>query len=110
MNGYIERLKAAIRDFHGVKAMHLGTDRVTETFQGEVVWEREVEVFGIMSHPKAKICFAWSYQNGNMEQFATILGAHPVKSSKDAVRAHIASQPAQAVQLRDSATGVRGAR
>lgn len=52
---YIERLKLAVEHLHKCSARHLETVPVHETFQGQTVWQGEVEVFeiGIMHMTKA---------------------------------------------------------
>lgn len=57
-----------------------------------MVWEGVVEVFKIDGHPKAKRCYAWSYQDKGETQFVTALEIPPVTSPQTAVKAVIASQ------------------
>jgi hypothetical protein len=59
----IERLRQAIRDLHGCDSAHVQSVAVQETFQGNVVWEEDVEEFRLIDHPRAKTAFAWSYKN-----------------------------------------------
>ena len=87
---YIERLKSVILHLHGCKAVHTDTVPVHEVFQGKTIWQGDVEVFDLRSHPKAKRCYAWSYDEP--EQFITILEIPPVKSAQDAVRVGVAFQ------------------
>lgn len=61
---YIEELQAAILKLHGCTATYLETVAVTETFQGETIWQGEVEVFEIEGHPKAKRAYAWGHVAG----------------------------------------------
>ena len=58
----------------GLYAIHIGTESVSASSQGKVVWQGEVEVFTVSLHPQARICYAWSYQDGPVERFAAILG------------------------------------
>jgi len=88
-NDYIKRLEKAIHELHGTAALYLCTDSVRETLQGRTVWEGEVEVFSITGHLKAPLCYAWSYQDGNKEHFATVLQIAPIRTAADAVRAYI---------------------
>jgi hypothetical protein len=91
-NEYIERLERAIHDRHGAVAIHLGTEAIVDTVRGQAVWEGKVEVFSITGHPEARICYAWSYQDGPVERFAVILGIPPIRTELDAVRAFVAAQ------------------
>jgi len=89
-NDYIKQLEKAIHDLHGVNAIHVGTECVSETAHGKVVWRGEVEIFTITGHPQARICYAWKYQDVPVEGFAVILGIPPVRTELDAVRAFVA--------------------
>ena len=93
---YIEELKDVIRRVHDLDAEHVETVPVKETFRGATVWEGEVEVFDVRGHPKARRCFAWSYQTdeGGKRSFA-VLDLPPVDSPVTAVRAAIVSDAKQ---------------
>lgn len=73
------------------KARHIGSERVTERFRGEVVWDGVVETFDIEGHPKAKHCYAWSFSENGEPKYTTVLEISPVASPRSAVRAAIAS-------------------
>jgi hypothetical protein len=90
-NDYLERLAKAIQHLHGAMGVHLSSEPVTETFNGKVVWQGEVEVFSITGHPhpKAQLCYAWSYQDGNTGHFSAVLQVPPIRTALDAVRAHV---------------------
>ena len=49
---YIQELINAIRDLHGCIAHYVETVPVTETFQGQTIWQGDVEVFNLAHHPK----------------------------------------------------------
>jgi hypothetical protein len=91
-NDYLKRLEKAIHDLHGAKAIHVGTTPVTEKFHGKVVWQGEVEAFTITGHPEARMCYAWSYQDGNTEHFAAVLAIPPIRTEADAVKAYIVAE------------------
>jgi hypothetical protein len=91
---YIERLKSVILHLHACQAAHRETVPVHEVFRGETVWRGDVEVFDLIGHPKAKRCYAWSYDEP--EQFITILELPPVKSAQDAVKVGVSYQVKQA--------------
>ena len=61
---------------------------VHEVFQGKTVWQGDVEVFDLTRHPKAKVCYAWSYNEP--EEFITILELPPVDSPQTAVKVGVA--------------------
>jgi hypothetical protein len=44
-----------------------------EVFEGKPAWERTVEVFDLVGHPKAKRAYAWSYHDGDETKSITVL-------------------------------------
>lgn len=92
---YIDKLKQAISDLHGCSATYLETVPVKEVFQGQTVWDGEVEVFAV-DHPKTARAFAWSYKtDAGTERFMAVLELPPVDSPENAVRAAILSDAKQ---------------
>lgn len=83
-----------VEHLHKCSARHLGSEHVTETFNGATLWSGEVESFEITGHPKAKRCYGWS--QGEPEEFITILDTPPIKSAHDAVKMALAYQVKQA--------------
>jgi hypothetical protein len=96
---YLYRLKFEIQRLHECPACYLRTQSVDETIRGagqagdETTWIGDVEVFTLTGHPKAKICYAWSYRKGKNqdERVVTVLEIPPVNSPQTAVRASIVS-------------------
>jgi hypothetical protein len=89
---YIAELKAVILNLHGVDAEHVETVPVNEEFQGQTVWEGEVEVFDLVGHPKAKRAYAWGHLTGEQDEgrrYVTVLDLPPVTSPETAVKASI---------------------
>jgi hypothetical protein len=92
---YIAELQKAILNMHGCKATYVETVPVIETFQGETVWQGEVEVFDIRGHPKAKRAYAWGHATGDDDQarrYVTVLELPPVDSPQTAVKAAVMSE------------------
>lgn len=92
---YIGELKKVIRQLHGCEAVHVRTLPVTEVFQGQTVWEGEVEVFNIRGHPKAKRAYAWAHASGEDDKgkrYVAVLEIPPVDSAETAVRAAIINE------------------
>ncbi len=90
---YIEELKNVIRKLHGSESTHVATVPVKETFQGETVWEGDVEVFALHDHPKTSCVYAWSHETGdpdNPRQHITVLHIPPATSPLKAVQVAIA--------------------
>jgi hypothetical protein len=90
MADYIEELQAVILNLHGCNTVHVETVPVTEEFQGETVWQGEVEVFETTDHPKAKRIYGWGHVTGDDDQgrrYVTVLGLPPVTSPETAVKA-----------------------
>jgi hypothetical protein len=91
MSKRIENLRAAIETMHRCKAAHERSAMVVERFKKQIVWEGVVESFALTGHPKAKRCYAWSYQDNGETQYVNVLEIPPVESPKTAVQAAIAS-------------------
>lgn len=75
----------AIQATHGAGSRLISRERVTETFEGETVWEGEVLVFELVGHPSASRCYAWEVDG----EVTAVLGEKPVDSALAAVRASI---------------------
>jgi len=89
---YLARLEVTVSELHNCGATWRETVPVHEMFQGQTVWQGEVEVFDLSGHPKAKRAYAWSHREGDNdegERFVTVLEIPPVKSPLTAVRASI---------------------
>lgn len=92
---YIEELTDVIHRLHGVKATHVESVPVKETFQGKTVWEGIVEVFELHGHPKAPRIYAWSHETDDPDhprRHVTVFHIHPISSARDAVRAAIVQE------------------
>ena len=93
MTDYIARLQKAILDLHGCESVHLSTTAIREFFQGQLVWDSEVETFAIKHHPQVSICYAWAYQGDDGKQsYAAVLKLPPVNSPQTAVKAALVAQ------------------
>ena len=88
----IDELKDVIRRLHGSEASHVETVPVKELFQGQTVWEGEVEVFDIRGHPKAKRAYAWAHKTDKGERYVAVLELPPVDSPQSAVKAAIVAE------------------
>ena len=91
---YIEELQSVIRKLHGSETTHIETVPVVETFQGQTVWEGEVEVFDLHDHPTASRIYAWSHDTddpGNPKRHVTVLHLPPAVTPRKAVQVSIAS-------------------
>jgi hypothetical protein len=89
---YLDELRDVIKRLHGSDASHVETVPVKEVFQGQTVWEGEVEVFDLHSHPEASRVYAWSHETedaDNPKRHITVLHIPPVVSPQAAVRAAI---------------------
>jgi hypothetical protein len=89
----IERLHDAILRLHKCDSVHLSTFHVREVFQGQVVWEGDVEEFKLSGEAGENDCYAWSEsQHGGLERFFVVPKKPPVDSPGAAVRATVASE------------------
>jgi len=89
---YLARVQVAVSQLSNCGAVWRETVPVHEIFQGQTVWQGEVEVFDLHGHPQAKRAYAWSHregQNDQGERFVTVLEIPPVVSPITAVRASI---------------------
>ena len=89
----IDELKEVIRELHGTEASHVETVPVKEVFQGQTVWEGDVEVFDLADHPKADRVYAWSHETNdpdNPRQHITVLQIPPAITPLRAVQVAIA--------------------
>jgi hypothetical protein len=92
---YIFELQDVIKRLHRCKSEYLETVPVTETFQGETVWNGDVEVFRLIDHPKAKRAYAWAHATGEKDQgrrYVAVLELPPVDSPQTAVQAAVMSE------------------
>lgn len=62
---------------------------MTAKFNWKTVWEGVVESFALTGHPKAKRCYAWSYQDKGETQYVNVLEISPVVSLQTAVQVSI---------------------
>jgi hypothetical protein len=86
-------LQDAIRNMHGCEATWVESVPVTEMFQGETVWDGEVQVFELRDHPKAERAYAWSHAtDGPRRRFVAVLGVGPIRDAVTAVRASIVAE------------------
>lgn len=89
----VDALRDAIRHMHGVESNWIESVPVTETFNGEIVWDGEVQVFELEAHSKARRAYAWSHEtDAGKRRFVAVLGLGPVTDAITAVRASIAAQ------------------
>jgi hypothetical protein len=87
---YFDSLEAAIVIGHKCQAVHRTTIFVHERTEYDLtIWEGNVEVFDLRTHPTAQICYAWKYSEGSQSKIFTILGNQLVNSAQRAVQAMI---------------------
>jgi len=86
----LEALKEAIRNMHGCDSTWIEAVPVHETFQGQTVWQGDVQVYELTGHPQAKRAYAWSHATeGTRRRFYAVLQLGPVVDAVTAVRAAI---------------------
>jgi len=59
-------------------------------FNRKTLWDGNVEVFDLFDHPKAKRCYAWTYDEP--EKFITVLELPPVVDAQSAVMVGVVYQ------------------
>jgi hypothetical protein len=88
----MKELQKAIKRLHGCDSQHVETVPVKETYQGQTLWDGEVEVFRLKGHPKANLCYAWSFDQGDgRTQHVAVLGIPPVENAATAVKVYLSS-------------------
>jgi hypothetical protein len=88
----IDDIAKVIQDLHGCKPTHVETVPVKESFQGQIVWEGDVEVFDLENHPQAERVYAWSHYTGDTgegKRYVTVLAIPPATSPQAAVKVAI---------------------
>ena len=91
---YIDELKDVIRKLHGVEPTHVETVPIKETWEGQTVWEGEVEVFDLEGHPQTSRVYAWAHDTEDADhprRHVTVLHIAPATSPRKAVQASIIS-------------------
>ena len=94
MSDYIAELQAVFLKLHNCDAEYVETVPVVEQFQGETIFQGDVEVFDLTGHPKATRGYGWGYtttESGGRRYF-TVLELPPVTSPQTAVKAAIMSE------------------
>lgn len=89
---YIEELQEAIRRLYHTEPVHVESVPIKEVFQGQTVWEGDVEVFDLPDSPDADRVYAWAHETDNADQpkrTVTVLHIPPVTSPQKAVQASI---------------------
>ena len=97
-HNYIEKLQEAIRETEGCESDHIATIPVLERVAAKIAWEGKVEVFNLIGHPKAKRCYAWSYDDDGKTRATIVLNVPPVDSPESAVKVAIAAKARQLVR------------
>jgi hypothetical protein len=93
MTDYIAKLQNVIRHLHGCESVHVSTTPIREFFQGQLVWDGEVETFAMKGHPQASTCYAWAYEGEDgKNHYTAVPKLPPVNSPQTAVKAAIAAQ------------------
>jgi len=86
---YLARLQVAVSQLHDCGATWRESVPVREVFNGETLWNGDVEVFDLTGHPKAKRAYGWSHPDGadnKTERFVAVLEIPPVDSPETAVK------------------------
>ena len=90
---YLDHLRDVIHKLHGGEATHVESVPVTETWNGETIWDGIVEVFDLHDHPKTNRVYAWSHKtDSDGDRHVTVLHIPPVVDPITAVRAAIVQE------------------
>ena len=88
----VQKLKEAVEAAHSCEAVYVVSVPVCERFQGQTIWEGVVTEFTLHGHPKAKRCYAWSYEQGSETHYTTVLELPPITGPHSAVLIAVAEQ------------------
>lgn len=94
MSDYIAELQAVFLKLHNCDAEYVETVPVVEEFQGQTIFQGDVEVFDLTGHPKATRGYGWGHtttESGGRRYF-TVLELPPIDSPQTAVKAAIMSE------------------
>jgi len=86
---YEAAIQKAFKELHGCNCEYFETISVKETWNGQTVWEGDVEAFKLFLHPHVNWGWAWAYDKGKGCEIVTVLAVPPLRDAKDAVRAFI---------------------
>ena len=93
MQQYLKYIQEAIKSNFNCESNYIESVPIHETFQGKTVWKGIVEVFELVGHPQADLCFAWGHNTDDSKsEYVTVLKLPPVDSPQDAVRASIVAE------------------
>lgn len=94
MSDYIAEIQSVFLKLHGCEATYVETVPVVEEFQGQRIWQGDVEVFDLKGHPKATRGYGWGYTTTDEggRRYFTVLELPPVDSPQTAVKAAIMSE------------------
>jgi hypothetical protein len=94
MSDYIAELQSVFLKLHNCDADYVETVPAVEEFQGETIYQGDVEVFDIRGHPKATRGYGWGYvtTEGGGRRYFTVLELPPVDSPQTTVKAAIMSE------------------
>jgi hypothetical protein len=88
--GYVQALQDAIRNTRECESRHIRSVPILEEYNGEKVWDGNVELFALSGCKEAESCYAWGYkrEDGSVE-YVTVLQVPPIRTALDAIRAFI---------------------
>ncbi len=89
-----ESLTTAIESMHDCTASFVESIPVSESFEGQTVWEGIVHKFNIKGHSIAQVAYAWTspIEGSRKRRVFAVLEVPPIQSAVDAVRASIVQQ------------------
>jgi hypothetical protein len=100
-NTEFRELKHAIEELHDCEANYVSSERVRESWGDTLVWDGVVSVFGIIGHPVATMCYAWSAQESESgpQTLYAVLRLPPIQRGRDAVLVALAMKQKEGGKL-----------
>jgi hypothetical protein len=89
----VQALRRTVTSLHRCKVAFKGKTHVTEKLKAGLVWDGDVYIFALKSHPTAKLAYAWSapVRDSKPARSYVFLHYQDIHSALDAVRATILS-------------------
>jgi len=87
----IGELRKAVERLHSGRVRLVRSVRISESFDGKLLWEGMVHVFELEGHPTASRAYAWSspVEGSTERQYFAVLNIPPITSPAEAVRATV---------------------
>lgn len=86
---YISDAKAAVQRLHNCTAVHVETVPVSQSHNGDTIWDGNVEVFALEGCVEADCCYVWGRPGDrrNTQDFISVPASREAKTPTAAILA-----------------------